>query len=264
MRNKETKSDGEINFERILIDGVEPEEDSIVYDYLALTSYNNNQSCDLSKTYFDSQAKRDLIGQSKKDEENRKKIFEVIYPEKIPAFTYIEDKSTNESLDSEISILKRKRYKFRRRRRENADNIRKKIKTRFINGYLIKKINLIAKSNGSYFAKFPQEFISKISKKENKKLLNMTLIEIFETEKLYPLDDLHFKHNFKVLEKKEIKENEKLMEILNKKYCELFKDYINTTEFKVDEINRLKNIYNILYVKDYKYLAEHFIEFYVN
>ena len=264
MGDKETKSDGNIKFERFFIDGVEPEEESILYEYFPLTSSDSNQSIDLSETSFDSQAIRDLTGQSKKDEENRKKIFEVIYPGKIPVFTYTEDKSTNESLDSEISILKRKRNKIRRRRRENTDNICKKIKTRFINGYLIKKLNLIAKSIGSYFAKFPQKFITKMSKEENKKLLNMTLIEIFETEKLYPLDDLNFKHNFKMLEKKEIKENEKLMEILNKKYCELFKEYINTIEFKRDEINRLKSKFDISYVKSYKYLAEHFIEYFVN
>ena len=169
MRNKETKSETELKFERFFIYGVQSEEDSILYDYLPSTSYDINQSLDLSETYFDSQAKRDLTGQSKITEENRKKIFEVIYPEKIPVFTYTEDKSTNESLDNEISILKRKRSKIRRRRRDDKDNIRTKIKTRFLNGYLIKKINLIAKSNGSYFAKFPHKFVTKISKEENKK-----------------------------------------------------------------------------------------------
>jgi hypothetical protein len=218
----------------------------------------------LSETYFDSQAKRDLTGQSKISEENRKKIFEVIYPEKIPVFTYTEDKSTNESLDNEISILKRKRSKTRRRRRDDKDNIRTKIKTRFLNGYLIKKINLLAKSNGSYFAKFPHKFVTKISKEENKKLLNMPLIEIFETEKLYSSDDLNnFKHNFKMLEKKEIKESEKLMEILNKKYCELFEEYINSKEFNIDEINRLKNNnMDNIYIERYIYQSKHFIEYF--
>ena len=64
------------------------------------------------------------------------KIFEVIYPEKKPVFTYSKDKSTDEFFDIEISILKRKRFKTRRRRRDNRDNIRKKIKTRFLNGYV--------------------------------------------------------------------------------------------------------------------------------
>ena len=264
MKNEETKSEKELKFVRFFIGGVQSEEASSLYDYPPSPSYDINQSFNLSETSFNSQIKRCLIGNQTKDEDNRKKIFDVIYPDKIPVFIYTEEKSTNESLDSEISVLKRKRFKSRRRRRENEDNIRKKIKTRFLNGYLIKKINFIIKYNRCYFTKFPQKFVTKISKEENKKLLNMTLIEIFETEKLYPLDDLHFKHNFKVLEKKEIKENSKLMEILNKKYCELFVEYINSKEFKIDEINRLNNKFDISYVKSYKSISKNFIKFFEN
>ena len=85
-----------------------------------------------------------------------------------------------------------KRFNKKRRRRENRDNIRKKIKVGFFNRTLISKLNTIIKSNGSpfYFVKFPQKFISNISKKDNKKLLNMTLFEILETETIYSNDDL--------------------------------------------------------------------------
>ena len=75
---------------------------------------------------------------------------------------------------------------------------------------MIKKINNIVKDNGSrfYFVKFPQKFISNISKMKNKKLLNMTLIEIFETKEIYPSDELNnYFQNLQVIKEKEISEN---------------------------------------------------------
>jgi len=185
MSNQKNKSDTNIKFERYFIDQAQSEEASSLYDYPPSSPYYINQNFDLPETSFDAQAIADLIGQTKK-EENTKKIFNVIYQEKIPIFTYIENESTDTSFDSEISELKRTRLKNKRRRRDNRDNIRKKIKGGFFNRTLINKINTIVKSSGSrfYFAKFPQKFISKISKKANKKLLNMTLLEVFETKKI--------------------------------------------------------------------------------
>ena len=160
-----------------------------------------------------------------------------------------------------------KRFNKKRRRRENRDNIRKKIKVGFFNRTLISKLNTIIKSNGSpfYFVKFPQKFISNISKKDNKKLLNMTLFEILETETIYSNDELNnFHHNYLVIEKKEIKENIELKKIFNKKYIELFKEYINSKEFKIDEINRLRKKFEKSYIERYIYLSKSFIEFFAS
>ena len=165
------------------------------------------------------------------------------------------------------SKLKRKRFKEKRRRRDNRDNILSKIKRRFFNKTLIKNINnlIMNKGNYSYFAKFPSKFISNITKKPNKKLLSMTLLEIFETKELYSTDDLNnFNHNMQVINKKEIREIPELKRILDKKYCELFQEYINSKEFNVDEINRLKNKFDKLYIENYIYLSKHFIEFFSN
>ena len=66
-----------------------------------------------------------------------------------------------------------------------------------------------------------------------------------------------------MIENKEILENEELNEILNKKYCELFEEYINSKEFNIDEINRLKNKnMDNAYIKRYIYYAKHFIEYF--
>ena len=92
----------------------------------------------------------------------------------------------------------------------------------------------------------------------------MTLSEIFEKKEVYSSNDLNFKHNLKVVQTKEIKENEELKEILNKKYCELFEEYINSKEFNIDEINRLEEKFDDSYIESYKNLARHFIEFFAN
>ena len=165
-------------------------------------------------------------------------------------------------------MIKRQRFDIKRRRRENSDNIRKKIKVGFFNRTLINRLNTIIKSNGSkfYFAKFPQKFIANISRENNKKLLNMTLLEIFETKEIYPSDELNnYFHNLQVIKEKEISsENLELKKLLNKKYSELFEEYINSKEFYIDEINRLKKKFDKSYIERYIYLSKHFIEFFVN
>ena len=197
-----------------------------------------------------------------KNEANKKKIFNINYREKTSLFTNIE----NVLSIKEESFIKRKRNPKRRRRRDNQDNIRKKIKRGFINKSLIKKINELLKNSRSklYFEKLPQNFVCDITKNSNNKILNMTLEEIFENKELY--DQKYFNnynHNINVLKSKDIQECQELKEILNKKYCELFEEYINSKEFQIDEINRLKNKeMDDAYIEKYIYLAFHFIEFF--
>ena len=260
MGCKEIKSDIDNKFNQYFINKKEPDDDFSLY----VCSYTDN-NLNISDNYFDTQAKMDLNGA--KNENIKKKIFEVIYPKKISLFTNIENESTDISLNNEITLFKRKRNKIRRRRRDNSDNILKKIKLGFINRTLIKKLNDILKQNGSKlnFDKFPQKLSYNVTKEPNKKLLNMTLLEIFETKELYPIDDLnHFYHNLNVVQNKEIKENEQLKEILNKTYHELFEEYINSKEFNIDEINRLKKNFDNSYIESYIYHAKHFIEFFTN
>ena len=44
----------------------------------------------------------------------------------------------------------------------------------------------------------------------------------------------------KILQDEEIKENEEFKIILNENISELYEEYINSDEFKISEINRLK------------------------
>ena len=77
--------------------------------------------------------------------------------------------------------MKRKRYREKRSRKENQDNIRKKIKRGFLNNALIPKINMIIKKHGRkiFFEIFKQHFVSDVTRKRNMELNNMTLEEIF-------------------------------------------------------------------------------------
>ena len=92
----------------------------------------------------------------------------------------------------------------------------------------------------------------------------MTLLEIMENKELYKSYELNnYYHNLKVLKNKDIEENEELNKILNIKYRELYEDYLNSKEFKIDEINRLKEKnMEKSYIERYIYLSKHFIEFF--
>ncbi len=73
---------------------------------------------------------------------------------------------------------------------------------------------------------------------------------------------LNYAHNLKNVESGEIKENEEFKNILNKTFGELYKEYINSDEFKIDEIKRLKKKNEDEYVSKYIYLAENLIEYF--
>ena len=200
-----------------------------------------------------------LESESKKDS--------LIILEKVNLFTNIEKNSL--LVKNEEEMLKRKRFQDRRPRKENQDNIRKKIKRGFFNNGLIKKLNEKLKSIGSkkYFRKFPQHFVSDVNQKRNKELFNMTLREIFENKELYINEDKeglrNYLNNLKVVQNEEIKENIELKIIFNKTIYELYEEYINSDEFNIIEINRLKEKkMQDDYVKRYINLARYLILFF--
>ena len=193
---------------------------------------------------------------------NSDKIFEVIRPIKVGLFTKLE---TDLSKEKEDTFMKRKRYSEKRSRKENQDNIRKKIKRGFLNNALIPKINMIIKKHGGkiFFEIFKQHFVSDVTRKRNMELINMTLEEIFRKKELYHETDINFYyHNLKLVNSKEIQENKELKNILNLKLIKIFQEYINSKEFNIDEINRLKSKnMKDSYIKRYIYLAQNFIQF---
>ena len=192
--------------------------------------------------------------------QNKKQIFKVNYPDKVSLFTNTEKDNIPDEVKEKKMVKEIIKRKKRRPRKENKDNIRRKIKRGFLNTGVIKKLNQKLKNIGSnlYFMRFPQSFVSDIYRKTNKEVVNMTLAEIFvnkeiNTSKNRP-DLNNYYHNLKVVNSDEIKKNEEMQKILNMKYCDLFEDYINSDEFKIDEINRLKR----------KKMNEEFINRYIN
>ena len=186
----------------------------------------------------------EIIQINSKDSDDKK--ISLFSSEKSNLFTNTE-KNCVLIIDEEY-VLKRKRYNYQRPRRDNQDNIRKKIKRGFFNIALIKKLNdkLRSIGNNKYFNKFPQYFVSDVNRIRNKEIFSMTLAEIFEKKELYLHEDKtgnalnYYFQNLKVFENEDIKENEDLKKIFNKTICELYEEYLNSDEFKIIEINRLK------------------------
>ena len=194
----------------------------------------------------------------------KKNIFKVEYPDNISLFT--ESESTLNIGEQETFIFKRHK---RLARKYSKDNIRKKIKREFFNNMIITKLNEKLKSIGSklYFIGFPQSFVGDIKRSTNKEILYLTLGKIFETKEIInpknAVDLDKYEHNLKVIKSPDVNENEEFQKILNMRYCELFEEYLNSDEFKVNVFNKLKrkNLDND-YIKKYQYLSKHFLSFF--
>ena len=145
--------------------------------------------------------------------------------------------------------------------------IRVSIKRNFMNNYLLIALNKKLEEAGFNisFEKFPQSIAVNVAKDFNNNLMNMKLKDIFKNEDLYNIEDrTNFESNLKIVDKIEKEGNPELNMILNRKFRCLFEEYLNSEEFGIDEINRLKNSKvekDEYYIEKYIFLAQHFIEF---
>ena len=183
----------------------------------------------------------------KESRKNIKKIFDVIYPEK-SNFDFNRSENTKR-----IIFIKR-------RRRDKKDNILQKIKRAFFNNYLYNRINnllKIGKKSHKFFYRFSKKFIIDMVKKNNKKLLDMTLRQIIENE-----SKEGNKQNLNVLSSLKEEKNDKLEELLNSKYKDIFEAYINSKEFDNEIIQLKAKDMTDSYIKNYIYLSKNFIKFF--
>ena len=192
-------------------------------------------------------------------------------------------KINNDSIkeDNEKIFLGLKREK----RKDDLDNIRTKIKRHFINTFIIEqqlneKLTMIEESNKLY--KFPDHLSRDVNKERNQKIFQMTLMEFLEEKELYK-NIYHkkgnqkqeiegkkakkilerYRWNLEIIHSDKAKDNEELKKILNKKILHLYEEYINSAQFKIVEINRLKKKnFNDNYIESYIYLANHLIQFF--
>jgi hypothetical protein len=166
-------------------------------------------------------------------------------------------------------------WKDKKTRKEMPDEIRKKIKSRFFKD-LRKFINKLFTENDieKKLEFLPQDFISNISKLENKSMLDKTLEQIIleNSDDNSENDDNEDKNknNLILLDFLKEKENQnkykirKIYNIFNTKIRELFNEYLKSDEFE-QSIIRLKEEGNYSeYIKDYIIKAEEFVNYFSN
>ena len=155
---------------------------------------------------------------------------------------------------------KMKRQRNRRVRKYNADNIRKKIKRNLFNTHiknsLNKKLTYLGINLG--FMKLNKKFVTDVYSHRSIEMRNMTLKEIYENKDNYDKPE-HYEKTKKVIDK--IKDNIEFKDILNKKYGEIFEEFINSKEFNFDEIKKLKSKKDEDYIQNYIYVVRHFFNY---
>ena len=163
---------------------------------------------------------------------------------------------------NDFSLIKRSTKRLPNYKQKHY--IRVNVKRTFMNTYLLNALNEKLNKNGfiTPFSKFPQSFVINVAKDKCKTLMNMRLKEIFRTKELYEeINNKNYKHNLKIVNEIEKKGNPELNMIFNRKLCCLFEEYLNSEEFGIIELNKLKNEKDDYYIGKYVYLAKNFIEF---
>ena len=227
------------------------------------TSTFNNQI-----TLDETEGEKNLDQFNKKD---KKKIFDVIYPEKnYKILTENEINSNPLDLFESFDFKKKTRSKVKQRRFTNQDNMRRVIKRRFSNTYLKNKFNKKLKKAGykKFIECFPQEFAGNVTREINSSIINMTFGQILTDKRIYSGKKLYqYENNLEIVNLIKKDQNSALNEMLNKKFSELFEEYLNSDEFKIGEIQRLLNATKPKsgkYIQKYEYLAKNLIKFFAN
>ena len=245
--------------------GCRTEENSgdLANEKLKNTSTFNNQI-----TLDETEGEKNLDQFNKKD---KKKIFDVIYPEKnYKIFT--ENEINSNSLDpfESFDFKKKVRSEVKQRRFTNQDNMRRVIKRRFTNTYLKNKFNKKMKKAGykKFIECFPQEFAGNVTREINSSIINMTFGQILTDKSIYSGKKWYqYENNLELVNLIKKDQNSDLNEMLNKKFSELFEEYLNSDEFKIGEIQRLLNATKPKsgkYIQKYEYLAKNLIKFFAN
>ena len=219
-------------------------------------------------TLDETEEEKNLDQFNKKD---KKKIFDVIYPEKnYKILTENEINPNSLDLFESFDFNKKTRSKVKQRRFTNQDNMRRVIKRRFTNTYLKNKFNRRLKKAGykKYIECFPQEFAGNVTREINSSIINMTFGQILTDKSIYSGKKLcQYENNLEIVNLIKKDQNSDLNEMLNKKYSTLFEEYLNSDEFKIGEIQRLLNATKPKsgnYIQKYKYLARNLINFFTD
>ena len=189
-----------------------------------------------------------------------------------------QDKESSKTIAESENNKKKKKIKIKnvRTRKDNADNIRKKIKSRFLK-HLRNAVNERLKSAGSekFFKLLPQIFITDISRVKNKIALDLSFKEIFSknffkgTKINKNISDIfNYYHNISVLEylegNKEIGEKSNFNTFKNMKFRQIFNEYLKSRQFEMEIASLMKKNENDKYIENYIIKARDLIDFFVN
>ena len=223
------------------------------------------------------------------------KIFKVVYPSNLSLFDYgiydnyseniiketlnemnkgkkkkvINEKNERNLVEFQGKPKKKQKYIFKRK--ENSDNIRKKVKSRFFKT-LKNLINRNLKEAGAkfFFDFLPQPIISDITKHKNRNIFNMTLKEIysedFNYEKSSIVEIRKYKYNLLVLNYLEknisISEKSNFHIFKNMKLSKIYKEYLSSKQFAMSISNLQKKKENEKYIKYYIIKAHTLLKYY--
>ena len=213
------------------------------------------------------------------------KQFREKYNDEINNSIFPYNKSNNSS--RKFKILKekskrtRRKAKEKKKRKEKPDDIRKKIKSRFLKSIKMRINQMLKIANSKEIFDFlPQSFICNISKQKNKPIINMTFKELLLKnfleedkkdnktflQKKNKTDKKKYDKNVKVL--KYLEKNDEICKksnfnvIGNMTFRDLFGEYLKSEEFE-KEIEKLKEEQNNdNYIKDYIIKAYNFIHYF--
>jgi hypothetical protein len=183
----------------------------------------------------------------------------------------LDNKKMREMMNGEHQKKVYKKRKNIPKRKDNSDNIRKKVKSRFLK-VLKNVVNEKLKLAGSkkFFNFLPQTFVSNVSKDKNKDMFDSTFKEIFtknfcEDKDGNQPDVKKYHHNLSVIEylekNKEIAEKSNYNNFKNMKFYQIFYEYLKSKEFELEIVSLKMERENEKYIREYIFKACNFIEF---
>jgi hypothetical protein len=167
---------------------------------------------------------------------------------------------------------KNKKIKNKRKRKDMEDNKRKKIKSNFYSKYLNKELNNLLKDLKvqKKFSNLSQVFIANVTKKINKRIMNLTLKEHMLDDsfklnkKMKKIDIKHYENNKKIITYLENKydKNIEIINFLNMKMRDIFIKYFQSDAYK-ESIQKLINKgFSFEYIDNYREVANDFVSFF--
>ena len=183
----------------------------------------------------------------------------------------LDNKKMREMMNGEHQKKVYKKRKNIPKRKDNSDNIRKKVKSRFLK-VLKNVVNEKLKLAGSkkFFSFLPQTFVSNVSKDKNKDMFDSTFKDIFtrnfcEDKDGNQPDVKKYHHNLSVIEylenNKEIAEKSNYDNFKNMKFYQIFYEYLKSKEFELEIVSLKMERENEKYIREYIFKACNFIEF---